>query len=102
LLETKLKMQPADKDMIIMLHEFEYELQGKTNQLKSCLIVKGEDGSRTAMAKTVGLPLGITAKLILNETIKLKGLHIPIIKDIYKPVLEELENAGVQFIETKS
>lgn len=102
LLETKLKMQPADKDMIIMLHEFEYELKGKTNQLKSCLIVKGEDGNRTAMAKTVGLPLGITAKLILNETIKLKGLHIPIIKDIYKPVLAELENAGVQFIETKS
>lgn len=102
LLETKLKMQPGDKDMIIMLHEFEYELQGNANQLKSCLVVKGEDSSRTAMAKTVGLPLGITAKLILNETIKLKGLHIPIVKDIYQPVLAELENAGVQFVETTS
>lgn len=100
LVETKLKMQPSDKDMIVMLHEFEYELQGKTSQLKSCLIVKGEDCLRTAMAKTVGLPLGIAAKLFLNETIKLKGLHIPILKEIYEPILTELEKAGVQFTET--
>ena len=100
LVETKLKMEPADKDMIVMLHEFEFELEGKTNILKSCLIVKGEDSLRTAMAKTVGLPLGIAAKLILNGTIKLKGLHIPTAKDIYEPVLNELETAGIKFIET--
>ena len=100
LLETKLKMEPADKDMIVMLHEFEYKLEGKNNQLKSCLVVKGEDSLRTAMAKTVGLPLGIAAKLILNDTIKLKGLHIPTAKDIYEPVLNELEKAGIKFTET--
>ncbi len=93
-------MEPADKDMIVMLHEFEYKLEGKNNQLKSCLVVKGEDSLRTAMAKTVGLPLGIAAKLILNETIKLKGLHIPTAKDIYEPVLNELETAGIKFTET--
>ncbi|MEO6252928.1 MAG: saccharopine dehydrogenase C-terminal domain-containing protein, partial [Ferruginibacter sp.] len=100
LLETKLKMEPADKDMIVMLHEFEYELDGKHESLKSCLVVKGENSLQTAMAKTVGLPLGIAAKLILNETIKLKGLHIPTSKEIYEPVLEELENAGIKFTET--
>ena len=100
LVETKLKMEPSDKDMIVMLHEFEYELHEKKNSLKSCLIVKGEDSLRTAMAKTVGLPLGIAAKLILNETIKLKGLHIPTSKEIYEPVLEELEMAGIRFEET--
>ena len=99
LLETRLKMEPADKDMIVMLHEFEYELDGKMNSLKSCLLVKGEDSLRTAMAKTVGLPLGIAAKLILNETIKLRGLHIPSSKEIYEPVLEELEKAGIKFTE---
>ena len=99
LVETKLKMDPADKDMIVMLHEFEYELEGKNHQLKSCLVVKGEDNLRTAMAKTVGLPLGIAAKLILNETIKLKGLHIPTAKEIYFPVLDELEKAGIVFTE---
>jgi saccharopine dehydrogenase-like NADP-dependent oxidoreductase len=102
LVETKLKMEPADKDMIVMLHEFEYELDGKDHQLKSCLVVKGEDSLRTAMAKTVGLPLGIAAKLILNEPIKLKGLHIPTAKEIYEPVLHELELAGIKFIETGS
>ena len=100
LVETKLKMQPADKDMIVMLHEFEYALEGKEHQLKSCLVVKGDDSLRTAMAKTVGLPLGIAAKCILNETLKLKGLHIPTVKEIYEPVLAELEKAGIQFTET--
>ena len=99
LVETKLKMQPLDKDMIVMLHEFEYELDGEKKSLKSCLVVKGEDSLRTAMAKTVGLPLGIGAKLILNETLKLKGLHIPTAKEIYEPVLNELENAGIIFTE---
>ena len=100
LIETKLKMEPADKDMIVMLHEFEYELDGKNKTLKSCLVVKGQDSLRTAMAKTVGLPLGIAAKLILNETIKLKGLHIPTVKEIYDPVLNELETTGIKFAET--
>ena len=99
LLETKLKMEPADKDMIVMLHEFEYEQNEKQKWLKSCLIVKGGDSLRTAMAKTVGLPLGIAAKLILNDTLKLKGLHIPTVKAIYEPVLQELEKAGVSFVE---
>ncbi|MFZ1369546.1 MAG: saccharopine dehydrogenase C-terminal domain-containing protein, partial [Ferruginibacter sp.] len=100
LVETKLKMLPADKDMIVMLHEFEYVQDNQQKSLKSCLVVKGEDSLRTAMAKTVGLPLGIAAKLILNETIKLKGLHIPTVKAIYMPVLKELETAGIHFEET--
>lgn len=100
LVETKLAMQPHDKDMIVMLHEFEYTMNGKTDSLKSCLVVKGEDSLRTAMAKTVGLPLGIAAKLILNETIQLKGLHIPTAKEIYAPVLKELETAGIIFTES--
>ena len=100
LVETRLKMETADKDMIVMLHEFGYELAGEIKSLKSYLVVKGEDSLRTAMAKTVGLPLGIAAKLILNENIKLKGLHIPTLKEIYEPVLAELEKAGITFTET--
>jgi saccharopine dehydrogenase-like NADP-dependent oxidoreductase len=99
LVETRLKMQPADKDMIVMLHEFEYLLQGKQETIKSCLVVKGEDSLRTAMAKTVGLPLGIAAKLILNGSCQLKGLHIPTSKEIYEPVLHELKKAGIVFTE---
>lgn len=102
LLETKLAMQPSDKDMIVMLHEFVYELNGEHKQLQSSLVVKGEDNIHTAMAKTVGLPLGIAAKIILNGTLTLTGLHIPIVKEIYEPVLEELEHEHVVFRETVS
>jgi saccharopine dehydrogenase (NADP+, L-glutamate forming) len=62
-------------------------------------MVEGEDNVHTAMAKTVGLPLGITARLILNGTIRLKGLHIPVRKEIYEPVLKELEEHGIRFEE---
>ncbi len=101
LLETKLAMQPQDKDMIVMLHEFVYELNGEHKQVQSSLVVKGEDSIYTAMAKTVGLPLGIAAKIILNGTLTLTGLHIPIVKEIYEPVLEELAHEHIIFTETE-
>ena len=71
--------------------------ESQKSEEKSLLIAKGEDNVRTAMAKTVGLPLGIATKLILNGTIQLKGLHIPTKKEIYEPVLKELELYNVQF-----
>ncbi|HMH31484.1 MAG TPA: saccharopine dehydrogenase C-terminal domain-containing protein [Puia sp.] len=100
LLETKWVMKPEDKDMIVMLHEIDYELGNAIRSLKSSLIVKGENNVRTAMAKTVGLPLGIAAKLILLGKIHLTGLHIPILPEIYEPVLEELKMHGIVFVES--
>ncbi|MGE5107270.1 MAG: saccharopine dehydrogenase C-terminal domain-containing protein [Sphingobacteriales bacterium] len=97
--ETKLAMQPDDKDMIVMLHEIEYSINSQQSTVNSSLIVKGEDNRHTAMAKTVGLPLGIAAKLILQNKIQLTGLHIPVVKEIYEPVLEELKNHGIIFHE---
>lgn len=102
LLEKKLVMQTDDKDMIVMLHEIEYSVNEKNEKIRSCLIVKGEDQLHTAMAKTVGLPLGIAAKLVLEEKIKLTGLHIPVIPEIYEPVLKELEQNGIKFNEEKN
>ena len=98
-LEKKLALQTDDKDMIVMLHEIEYEVNGQRSIINSSLVVKGENNLRTAMAKTVGLPLGIAAKLILNGTIKLTGLHIPTKKEIYEPVLKELEEHAIKFNE---
>jgi len=96
-LEKKLTLRPYDKDMIVMLHEIGYELDGRSFSTRSSLVVKGENSLRTAMAKTVGLPLGIAVKLILNGKIRQYGLRIPTSKDIYEPVLKELEQYGVQF-----
>ena len=102
-LEKKLALQPGDKDMIVMLHEIEYtDKNGKRNSIHSSLLVKGDDSIHTAMAKTVGLPLGIAAKLILSGKIKMSGVHIPVSKEIYEPVLEELKDHGVAFLETRN
>ena len=103
--EKKLSLRPYDKDMVVMLHEIKYEVRGQkpeadSYRVKSSLVVKGENNLRTAMAKTVGLPLGIAAKLILNGKIKLTGLHIPTAKEIYAPVLKELELHDVKFHES--
>ena len=99
LLEKKLMLKKEDKDMVVMLHEFVYTVKGRRQRLTSSLVVKGEDHLHTAMAKTVGLPLGIAAKLILQQKITLRGLHIPIEKEIYEPVLRELSNTGIAFTE---
>lgn len=100
-MEKKLSLQPEDKDMIVMLHEIEFEIKGQKSKIKSSLVVKGENSLQTAMAKTVGLPLGIAAKLILNGEIKLSGLYIPTVKEIYEPVLKELEALDIKFHEQK-
>ena len=100
-MEKKLVLGPADKDMIVMMHELQFTVDNSQSAVSSTLIVEGEDNLRTAMAKTVGLPLGIAAKLILNGQIKLKGLHIPTKKEIYEPVLKELEEHGIRFNEEK-
>lgn len=99
LLEEKWKLQEHDKDMIVMQHQFDFLLNGKSKKIISSLVVKGEDQTYTAMAKTVGLPLAITTKLILQGKIKARGVIIPTIKEIYEPVLAELENVGVKFEE---
>ncbi|TMI96880.1 MAG: hypothetical protein E6H06_02975 [Bacteroidetes bacterium] len=101
-LEKKLALKAGDKDMIVMMHQIKYEVGARRWESSSSLIVKGEDNLRTAMAKTVGLPLGIATKFILNGTIVLKGLHIPNKKEIYEPVLKELEKHDIKFQETKN
>ncbi len=99
-LEKKLVLQPGDKDMIVMLHEISYELNNNSREIRSSLVVTGKDNLRTAMAQTVGLPLGIAAKLIMQGKISLTGLHIPVLPEIYEPVLQELEDHGIAFTET--
>jgi hypothetical protein len=99
-LEKKLGLRPYDKDMVVMLHEIQYIVGSQQSAVSSSLVVKGENNLRTAMAKTVGLPLGIAAKLILSGKIKLAGLHIPTAKEIYEPVLLELELHKVKFQES--
>ena len=92
-------LQPEDKDMIVMYHKFGYELNGITSQIDSKMVCIGDDQMYTAMAKTVGLPVAMATLLILNGKIQTSGVQLPIQKEVYEPILKELESYGVVFNE---
>ncbi len=92
-------LAPEDKDMIVMYHKFGYEKDGKKHQIDSKLVILGEDQTYTAMAKTVGLPVAIAALKILNGEITTPGVQLPIMKEVYMPILKELEKHGIAFHE---
>lgn len=98
-LEEKWSLEKEDRDMIVMQHEFKYTVGGVKKMMTSSLVVEGKDQTETAMAITVGLPVGIACKLILTDKINVTGVVIPTIKEIYKPVLKELEQFGIKFID---
>ncbi|MBV1923029.1 MAG: saccharopine dehydrogenase NADP-binding domain-containing protein [Flavobacteriaceae bacterium] len=99
ILMEKWTLEEDDKDMIVMYHKFGYELEGKKYQIDSSMVIQGDDQTYTAMAKTVGLPVAIASLKILNKEIKTYGVQLPIRKNIYDPILKELEDYGVHFIE---
>jgi len=90
-----------DKDMLVMWHKFIYQESDKKKPslLTSSMVSIGDDTVNTAMAKTVGLPLAIAVKMLLTGQIRLTGAHIPTLKEIYEPVLNELESYGIRFVE---
>lgn len=101
ILEKKWTLAPEDRDMIVMWHKFIYRMPGQTSPslLTSSCVYIGENAEQTAMAKTVGLPLGIASRLMLEGRITLSGVRIPTEHQIYEPVLAELETLGVVFRE---
>lgn len=99
ILEQKWTLAPDDKDMIVMWHKLTYKLNNVMHEISSSMVCKGIDQTYTAMANTVGLPLGICARLVLQGKIKLRGVLWPTEKEIYMPVLDELEQYGIKFNE---
>jgi saccharopine dehydrogenase (NAD+, L-glutamate forming) len=99
ILEDKWTLNSHDKDMIVMYHKFGYKLDGEKKQIDSTMVSIGDDQKFTAMAKTVGLPLGIATIKILKGEIRHKGVLRPTIKEIYQPVLKELKKFNIDFTE---
>ncbi len=99
ILEGKWSLEKEDKDMIVMWHKFTYKLNNVMKEIHSSMVYIGKDQTFTAMSDTVGLPVAICAKLILNGTITTKGVQIPILKEIYEPVMKELEDFGIKYVE---
>jgi saccharopine dehydrogenase-like NADP-dependent oxidoreductase len=101
LIEARWKLEENDTDMIVMWHRFRYILNGSAFELQSKLITYGDDPTHTAMSKTVGLPIAIAAKHILQGTWKLSGVYLPTHSHIYEPVLQELASMGIIFSESE-
>jgi saccharopine dehydrogenase-like NADP-dependent oxidoreductase len=99
ILNKKWKLNTEDKDQIVMWHRFFYEQKGKQKQIQAYLVATGTDSTYTAMAQTVGLPLAIAAKLLLNNKILTRGVAIPISQEFYDPILDELKKLGIELSE---
>ena len=99
ILADKWTLAPEDKDMIVMYHKFGFEVNGQQKQIDSKMVCIGDDQTYTAMAKTVGLPVAMATLQILNGNITTPGVQLPMKKEVYEPILKELEEYGVVFQE---
>jgi saccharopine dehydrogenase-like NADP-dependent oxidoreductase len=102
ILTDKWTLQPDDKDMIVMYHKFGYEINGEQKQIDSKMVCIGDDQTYTAMAKTVGLPVAMATLQILNGNITTPGVQLPLRREVYLPILQELEQYGVIFNEIET
>ena len=102
ILMDKWTLSPEDKDMIVMYHKFGYALNGEQKQIDSTMVHIGEDQTKTAMAKTVGLPVAMATIMILNGEIKTPGVQLPIRREVYEPILNKLEEQGIIFKEKET
>ncbi|MEN8204264.1 MAG: saccharopine dehydrogenase C-terminal domain-containing protein [Bacteroidota bacterium] len=99
ILVEKWQLEPEDKDMIVMQHQFDYIWNNAHKKRYSTLVYIGEDSRHTAMSVTVGLPLAMVARRILEGEYTETGVQLPIQAGIYDPVLKELESHGIRFVE---
>jgi saccharopine dehydrogenase-like NADP-dependent oxidoreductase len=96
LMLEKMEYKPGERDMVVLHHEFVAEYPGgRTEKLYSTLIDFGVPGGDSAMARTVSLPAAIAVRMILQGQLKLTGVHIPVLPELYNPVLDELARLGI-------
>lgn len=98
----KLRYEEGERDMIILQHTFIASYpDGQEEKITSTLVDFGIPGGDSSMARTVGLPAAISSRLILEGKIKRSGIQIPVLPEIYEPILEELKELGIVFKETR-
>jgi len=99
ILNKKWKMNAGDNDLVVMWHRFTWTEKGRKKAIEASMVVKGEDAVNTAMARTVGIPMGIATRLILEGKISQRGVMIPVSPEIYEPALAELRSYGIMLNE---
>ena len=102
ILKKKWTLNRKDRDMIVMWHKFNYLDNNRPKEIQAHMVVNGDDEVNTAMSKTVGLPLAICTEMILDGSLEIRGVHIPTLPTIYKPILSRLDEMGFEFIERET
>jgi saccharopine dehydrogenase-like NADP-dependent oxidoreductase len=101
ILQEKLVYEDGEQDLLVQHHEFIAEYPGKKEMITSTMVDLGIPNGDSSMARTVSLPAAIATKLVVTDVIQLTGVHIPVIPEIYNPVLAELETMNIKLIERK-
>ncbi len=96
----KMGYAPGERDMLVMQHEFVAEYSNRTEKTTATMIDYGIPGGDSSMSRLVGLPAAIAARMVLQGEINVTGVHVPMIPEIYQPVLAELATMGISFHET--
>jgi saccharopine dehydrogenase (NADP+, L-glutamate forming)/spermidine synthase len=99
LFKERLVYKPGERDMLLMRHEFVAEYPDRTEHLSSTLIDYGIPNGDTSMMRTVSYPVAIAVRLVLEGRIRLTGIQIPVIPELYNPILDELETLGIKFVD---
>ncbi len=101
-MQEKLYFKEGEQDMLLMRHRFIVENKdGSRDQITATMVDYGEPNGDTSMARTVSLPLAIAVRLMAEEKIPLTGVQIANKKEIYDPVLTELERLNIKMIEKR-
>ena len=100
LMISKMTLCDDERDMVVMQHTFLAGYSdGRKEVIRSRMLDFGSPSSDTSVARTVALPAAIAVEMILTGKIKEKGVHVPVIPEIYHPVLDRLETMGIKMIE---
>jgi saccharopine dehydrogenase-like NADP-dependent oxidoreductase len=97
LLLDRWEFKQDDTDMLVFYDRQEYKLDDQFYEHISYMVTKGQDNLHTAISRTVGLPAAIGAKLILEGKINTRGVILPLKKEVYEPILNELEGLGIGY-----
>ena len=91
----------GERDMIILHHEFVAEYPNQPREgITSTLIDYGIPDGDSSMSRTVGLPVAIGSRMILEGRFTKPGVWVPVIPELYNPILDELETLGIKMVES--
>jgi saccharopine dehydrogenase-like NADP-dependent oxidoreductase len=100
LMISRMGLGPDERDMVALQHTFLAGYSnGRKEVIRSRMLDFGTRSANTSIARTVSLPAAIGAEMILLGKITAKGVHIPVIPEIYNPVLDQLENMNIKMVE---